>query len=670
MTTRVLLVDDEPGIRKVVGITLMDMGFEVLEAENGLHALELFRAAKPQVVLTDIRMPVMDGLDLLRHIKEESPDTEVILVTGHGDMDMAVAGLKHGACDFISKPASPEILEVSLARATEKINIRAKMRNYTENLEVMVEQQASKLLELERQTIAGDAVQGITELMTGLACDEEVGSQLSSLLGGLPCLVSIQNRELVIVSVNELYRQRLGDRVGMRGYAVYAGLSGTAEGSPAARTFAEKRGLRTRETLMIQNAEVPAIVHTAPIRGVGGQVDLVLEIAVDVGEVKRLQEELRTSQQRYQQLFDEAPCYITVLDRSLNMLAANRRFSDAFGSGVGTLCHRAYRGTKTPCLGCPTLKTFDDGQTHQAEMTVTGKDGEAVSVLVWTAPIMDAAGKIESVMEMSLDITQMVRMQDHLASLGMLLASLSHGIKGLLTALDGGVYKVNSGLKRGDTEQVETGWAKVTELIGRIKSMVLDILFYAKKRELTLRTMDAATLAAQVADTVEPKAQKRAVDLVREIDPACGEFQVDEVVLSAALVNILENAVEAAAVAATLPTEAPRMAHSATAPDVTPDISQRILPRVPSPPAPRVVLRVRPDASGVFFEIEDNGVGIPPDVMGRLFTVFFSTKGSGGTGLGLFIAKKAVDQHGGRIGAVSEPGQGATFRLWIPRKQE
>jgi PAS domain S-box len=670
MTTRVLLVDDEPGIRKVVGITLMDMGFEVLEAENGLHALELFRAAKPQVVLTDIRMPVMDGLDLLRHIKEESPDTEVILVTGHGDMDMAVAGLKHGACDFISKPASPEILEVSLARATEKINIRAKMRNYTENLEVMVEQQASKLLELERQTIAGDAVQGITELMTGLACDEEVGSQLSSLLGGLPCLVSIQNRELVIVSVNELYRQRLGDRVGMRGYAVYAGLSGTAEGSPAARTFAEKRGLRTRETLMIQNAEVPAIVHTAPIRGVGGQVDLVLEIAVDVGEVKRLQEELRTSQQRYQQLFDEAPCYITVLDRSLNMLAANRRFSDAFGSGVGTLCHRAYRGTKTPCLGCPTLKTFDDGQTHQAEMTVTGKDGEAVSVLVWTAPIMDAAGKIESVMEMSLDITQMVRMQDHLASLGMLLASLSHGIKGLLTALDGGVYKVNSGLKRGDTEQVETGWAKVTELIGRIKSMVLDILFYAKKRELTLRTMDAATLAAQVADTVEPKAQKRAVDLVREIDPACGEFQVDEVVLSAALVNILENAVEAAAVAASLPTEAPRMAHSATAPDVTPDISQRILPRVPSPPAPRVVLRVRPDASGVFFEIEDNGVGIPPDVMGRLFTVFFSTKGSGGTGLGLFIAKKAVDQHGGRIGAVSEPGQGATFRLWIPRKQE
>lgn len=670
MTTRVLLVDDEPGIRKVVGITLADMGFEVLEAENGLAALELFRAGKPKVVLTDIRMPVMDGLELLRRIKEESPDTEVILVTGHGDMDMAVAGLKHGACDFISKPASPEILEIALARAQEKIALRAKMRNYTENLEVMVDQQAHKLLELERQAVAGQAVQGLTDLMTGMACDEEVGSQLQNLLGGLPCLVSIQNRDLVIVSVNELYGQRLGDRVGMRGYEIYAGLSGTAEGSPAARTFAQGKGLRTRETLLLHGAEVPAIVHTAPIRGVGGEVDLVLEMAVDVGEVKRLQEELRTSQQRYQQLFDEAPCYITVLDREMKMQAANRRFTQAFGAGVGSLCHRAFRNSDKPCLGCPTLKTFDDGQTHQAEMTVTGKDGEAVSVLVWTAPIMDDQGRIESVMEMSMDITQMVRMQDHLASLGMLLASLSHGIKGLLTALDGGVYKVNSGLKRGDAEQVQAGWARVTELIGRIKGMVLDILFYAKKRELTLRTMDAGALAAQVADTVEPKAQKRAVELVREIDPACGEFQVDEVVLSAALVNILENAVEAAAVAAELPTEAPRLAHHKVDPGSTPDISQRILPRVPSPPVPRVVLRVRPDASGVFFEIEDNGVGIPPDVMGRLFTVFFSTKGSGGTGLGLFIAKKAVDQHGGRIGAVSEPGQGATFRLWIPRKQE
>jgi signal transduction histidine kinase len=167
--------------------------------------------------------------------------------------------------------------------------------------------------------------------------------------------------------------------------------------------------------------------------------------------------------------------------------------------------------------------------------------------------------------------------------------------------------------------------------------MVLDILFYAKKRELQLREMPAADLVRQVAETVAPKAEQLGVGFDVEISDKLGTFTVDEVVLSAALVNILENAVDACL-------------EDATKPEHT------------------VVLRARPDASGVFLEIEDNGQGMQPETLSRLFSVFFSTKGSRGTGLGLFIAKKAVDQHGGRIGAVSEPGMGSTFRIWIPRQ--
>lgn len=239
-------------------------------------------------------------------------------------------------------------------------------------------------------------------------------------------------------------------------------------------------------------------------------------------------------------------------------------------------------------------------------------------------------------MEMATDITELARMQDHLASLGMLIASLSHGIKGLLTALDGGVYKVNAGFRADDQQMVQVGWGKVTELIGRIKGMVLDILFYAKKRELQLRQVAAAELAAQVCETVAPKAEQLGVTFVSELDPNLGSFAVDSVVLSAALVNMLENAVDACL------EDHAKEKHE-------------------------VVFRARPDANGVFFEIQDNGIGMQPETLARLFSVFFSTKGSRGTGLGLFIAKKAVDQHGGRLGAVSEPGQGSTFRIWIPR---
>jgi len=631
-----LLVDDEPGIRKVVGITLADMGYTVLEAVSGDDAWEVFQREAPPVVLTDIRMPGMDGLELLRRIKAKDPETEVILVTGHGDMDMAVQGLKLDACDFISKPVNAEILEISLKRATDKILMRQRMRNYMENLEFQVNEQTQALVEMERQCAAQEAVDGLTQAMGGLA--GEVAGEFA-MFNALPCLVSIQDRDQRVLSVNQLYRERLGDRVGKPGFAIYAGAAGEGLDSPVARTLRTGQGQKSREGLFGPDETLSAVtVHTAPIHSAGGQVNLVLEILVEAGEVQRLQDELHTTRQRYQQLFDEAPCFITVQDRSLRIQAANRRFRQEFGSATGGLCYHAYCGSERPCFGCPTLKTFEDGQSHQTELTVRGKNGDPVNVVVWTAPIRNAAGEIEGVMEMATDITELSRMQDHLASLGMLIASLSHGIKGQLTALDGGVFKVNAGFRNNDQLMVQNGWCKVTELISRIKGMVLDILFYAKKRELQLREISAADLAAQVAEAVVPKAEQLGVVLSVEIDPNVGNFAVDEVVLSAAIVNILENAVDACK------EDKAKAEHT-------------------------VCFRARPDSSGVFFEIEDNGCGMQPETLSRLFSVFFSTKGSRGTGLGLFIAKKAVDQHGGRIGAVSEPGQGSTFRIWIPRER-
>ncbi|PKN08372.1 MAG: histidine kinase [Deltaproteobacteria bacterium HGW-Deltaproteobacteria-8] len=634
MTMNVLLVDDEAGIRKVVGITLADMGYNVFEAASGDEALAVFERVHPPIILTDIRMPGMDGLELLRRIKAQSPDTEVILVTGHGDLDMAVAGLKLDACDFIAKPVGPEVLEISLKRAGDKIIMRERLRNYTENLEVMVNQQAEHLVDVECQCAVKGAVEGLTQLIGGVTGDVEGGL---GIFNGLSCLVSIQDGYQRIVSANQLYRERLGDRAGLPGYEIYADASGTEAGSPVGRTLATGLGQKSRESIIgPDKTQYTVMVHTAPILGADGTVDLVLELAVDAGEVQRLQDELRATRQRYQQLFDEAPCFITVQDRHLRIQAANRRFRAEFGDPVGGLCYAAFCGTGRPCFGCPTLKTFEDGQPHQIELTVRGKDGDPVNVVVWTAPIKNEAGEIEAVMEMATDITELARMQDHLASLGMLIASLSHGIKGLLTALDGGVYKVNAGFRADDQQMVQVGWGKVTELIGRIKGMVLDILFYAKKRELQLRQVAAAELAAQVCETVAPKAEQLGVTFVSELDPNLGSFAVDSVVLSAALVNMLENAVDACL------EDHAKEKHE-------------------------VVFRARPDANGVFFEIQDNGIGMQPETLARLFSVFFSTKGSRGTGLGLFIAKKAVDQHGGRLGAVSEPGQGSTFRIWIPR---
>ena len=132
MEKTILIVDDEEGIRKVLGISLSDMGYKVISAENGETALKLFRNIKPQIVLTDIKMPNMDGIELLRCLKKEAPDTEVIMITGHGDIDLAIKSLKFEATDFVTKPVNDEVLEIALKRAEERISMKRQIREYTE----------------------------------------------------------------------------------------------------------------------------------------------------------------------------------------------------------------------------------------------------------------------------------------------------------------------------------------------------------------------------------------------------------------------------------------------------------------------------------------------------------------------------------------------------------
>jgi signal transduction histidine kinase len=174
MEKQVLLVDDEPGILKVLGISLADRGYRVLTAQNGEEALRVFHEAGPEVILTDIKMPGMDGIELLKRIKEESPNTEVIMITGHGEMELAIQSLKYDASDFITKPIHDETLDIALRRALEKLSTKKMLREYTENLEKLVEEKSRKLVEAERlaavgQTVAAlaHAIKNITAGLTG-----------------------------------------------------------------------------------------------------------------------------------------------------------------------------------------------------------------------------------------------------------------------------------------------------------------------------------------------------------------------------------------------------------------------------------------------------------------------------------------------------------------------
>ena len=120
---KILIIDDEKPTLSMFRLLLEAYGYSVLTAENGEQGIDIFRNENPPIVLTDIKMPGMDGIEVLKKIKEMSPLAEVIVITGHGDMDLAIKALNLDATDFINKPIQKIELDAALQRAQERIKV-------------------------------------------------------------------------------------------------------------------------------------------------------------------------------------------------------------------------------------------------------------------------------------------------------------------------------------------------------------------------------------------------------------------------------------------------------------------------------------------------------------------------------------------------------------------
>jgi PAS domain S-box-containing protein len=458
----------------------------------------------------------------------------------------------------------------------------------------------------------------------------------------LPCYLTVQDRDYRILHANERFRKDFGDINGRSCYQVYKQRSEKCEVCPVEQTFWDGQPHRTEERVKcLDGRDVSVLVETMPIYDEAGKITSVIEMSTDVTHIKRLEEQLRQSQQRYRVLFEEVPCYISIQDPDLRMIEMNRAFREDFGSSLGALgckCFEVYKHRTEECFPCPVRDTFEDGKIHTREEVVTSLHGEQMNVLVTTAPIRDGDGKITSVMEMSTNITELRKLESHLTSLGLLVGSVSHALKGLLNGLAGGMYLVETGFKKEKPDRVSKGWEIVQRNVGRIRGMVSDILYYAKDREPIWETVSATELAEEVCDLVTSRAEEHKVELTRDIEPAVGDFEADANAVRSLLVNLLENSLDACRLD-----------------DKKPEHT--------------VALRVNGDPDNVQFEVEDNGIGMDRETRDKAFSLFFSSKGNEGTGLGLFVANRIAGAHGGNISLASEAGVGTKFVVRLRRKR-
>ncbi len=153
---RVLIIDDEAHVRQSIGAFLDDLEYEPVYAENGAQGIELFQNTKPDAILCDLKMPEIDGFDVIRQVRQESPETPIIVVSGAGRVEDAIKAVRLGAWDFITKPIHDlGVLEHALVKALERATLLQENRLYRERLEELVHKRTLELqAEVGRRRLA------------------------------------------------------------------------------------------------------------------------------------------------------------------------------------------------------------------------------------------------------------------------------------------------------------------------------------------------------------------------------------------------------------------------------------------------------------------------------------------------------------------------------------
>jgi len=457
-----------------------------------------------------------------------------------------------------------------------------------------------------------------------------------------PCYISVQNASFRIVKTNNLFRRDFGHCIGKHCYQVYKGRTTVCPDCPVEQTFRDGFGYSREETVELQDgSKAQVIVYSSPIVNEKGRISHVMEMMTNITEVKKLQSELELRRGEYKRLFDAVPCYISVHDREFRIVESNALFERHFGDRHGEHCYEVYKSREKVCSNCPVAKSFEDGRSHSSEEILLTRDGQAAHMIVYSMPLRNESGRIDRVMEMMTNITEVKQLQRQLTTTGKAVAGMAHRIKNILMGLEGGIFVVNTGLETDDKETMEQGWAMIKRNVSKVSHIVKDMLYCSKVREPSFQRVSPEEIATEVYTLFQKRASDNAIELRLEIPdtPHFGHFDPDSI--HSLMTNLVTNAIDGCKF------------------DFS-DNKDRHL----------ITLRCHRNEQGeTVIEVSDNGAGIPKEAQEKIFEDFFSTKGSEGTGLGLLVAQKIAEEHGGSISFQSEEGSGTTFRAVFPVQQ-
>jgi PAS domain S-box-containing protein len=622
---RILVVDDELGPRESLRM-LLKPAYQITTADSGRAALNMLAQVRPDVVILDIKMPEMDGLEVLRRVKRADPSIEVVMITAYASLETVKLALTHGAFEYLIKPFSRQDLEDVVRRALVRRQTDLGARSEVAHLVEEMRRLSAKTRELEevarRETTEQSLrvtqlsiVREISRAIVGHLAMEDVmaavSAQLSAALGYDSVGLTASEPEARPSDAAYMVVCSIRDAEGPLGYLV-------ADNRASARPVDP----RERELLEMLSEYLAIALRNSHLYG-------------EIADTKRSLEQLIASA-------GDAIISVDASDRIDGWNpAAERVFGRAAAEATGRrmtelLPEREYRSARERLARGSAMEMF--------ETTLTADRETPAALAVTLSGLRNRQGGLDGLIAIVRDITaqreveNQLHQSEKLTALGQLAGGIAHDFNNLLQAILGYAQLMkanpdNPELLQRSLSVVESAALDGSETVRRIQQ------FARLRPEERFMPVDVNHIVEDAVAITRPRWEEKIAHESRPMDlrldlRARQHIHGRSAALTEVMTNLVLNAMDA-------------MVEGGTLTISTKDVGDTVV-----------------------ITVTDTGIGMPEHVRRRVFEPFFSTKGESGSGLGLSMAYSIIRRHGGDIRVDSEPNRGTTFTLVVPCASE
>ena len=632
----ILVVDDSREMRDyMIDYILRPEGYQVLSAEDGLTGMNLARERAPDLILADMKMPGMTGIELAQLIQEEGLGIPLILITAEGSEHLARQALRTGVVDYLTKPFQEDDLLRSMRYALDAARARREVARMQAELAVAHQALVQQFTQLEALASVGRKVTTGLDLDQALAKVVVAAVALTGAEEGSLLLLDEQTNELTMRAASNFeddfvsaFRLRLEDslagQVIRTGEAVLLDESSPREIAPAYRVHSLVYvPLKVRGSVM----GVLGVDHRRAGRPFTREDQRLLHALSDYAAIAIENAHLfaRSESERAEldTILHELEEGVLAVDTQDRLILINPTARAALGVNGADVTGHNYADV----IWNPEVREMFNGKSRRAEVTLD--DGR-----VFNAHLTPVAGVGRAVVLQ--EITHLKQL-DHIKS--EFVTTVSHDLRSPLTAILGYVELI------GQTGPVNAQQAefirRVQYSVQSITALITDLLDLGRieagfdaQKELT----HPAVVVRYAVDGLRPQAEARRQQFDVSVPEDLPDIHANPPRLRQMLANLIDNAIK-----------------------YTPD-------------GGRVSVKAVADGDLVVMTIGDSGIGIPLADQPYIFDKFYRASNTRhdytGTGLGLSIVHSIVENHGGRIWLESKPGAGTTFTVVLPRYPE